>query len=78
MLRTGYRDKRAEAETKKDTVVPWTRVGVGQREGRVERARREPAMPRQPAVLTLISVCSLPHPACCLYLLHPSVPTPVL
>ena len=53
-------------------------VGVGQREGRVERARREPAMPRQPAVLTLISVCSLPHPACCLYLLHPSVPTPVL
>lgn len=34
MLRTGYRDKRAEAETKKDTVVPWTRVGVGQRDKR--------------------------------------------
>ena len=34
MMRTGYRDQRAEAETKKDMVVPWTRVGVGQRDKR--------------------------------------------
>ena len=32
ILRTGYRDKRAETETKKEMIVPWTRVGMGQRE----------------------------------------------
>lgn len=34
MMRTGYRDQRAEAETKEDVVVPWTRMGVGQRDKR--------------------------------------------
>lgn len=35
VLRRGYRDKREEVGTKKEMMVSWTWVGMGQREERV-------------------------------------------
>lgn len=34
-LRTGYRDKREKAGTKRESMLSWTKVGMGRREEEV-------------------------------------------